>query len=54
VDQGPGRVSVFHEVNAFDDGDLVHIDLCLTDTNAFGFMREAGGIHRDQQTCRAR
>ena len=23
----------------------VHIDLCLTDTNAFSFMREAGGIH---------
>ena len=23
---------------------LVHIDLCLTDTNAFAFMREAGGI----------
>jgi carotenoid cleavage dioxygenase len=36
-------------VNAFDDGDLVHIDLCLTDTNAFSFMREAGGINRPQQ-----
>jgi len=47
--KGPPGVSVFHEVNAYDDGDLVHIDLCLTDTNAFPFMREAGGIHRDQQ-----
>jgi len=47
--KGPVGVSCFHEVNAFDDGDLVHIDLCLTDTNAFGFMREAGGIHRPQQ-----
>ncbi len=42
--KGPVGVSVFHEVNAFDDGDLLHIDLCLTSTNAFPFMREAGGI----------
>ena len=48
--KGPVGVSVFHEVNAYDDGDLVHIDLCLTDTNAFPFMREAGGIERDQQS----
>jgi carotenoid cleavage dioxygenase len=47
--KGPPGISAFHEVNAYDDGDLVHIDLCLTDTNAFPFMREAGGIHRDQQ-----
>lgn len=47
--KGPAGVSCFHEVNAYEDGDLVHIDLCLTDTNAFSFMREAGGIHRDQQ-----
>ena len=47
--EGPVGVSVFHEVNAYDDGDLVHVDLCLTDTNAFSFMREAGGIERDQQ-----
>lgn len=48
--KGPVGVSVFHEVNAYDDGDLVHIDLCLTDTNAFSFMREAGGIQREQQS----
>ena len=47
--KGPPGVSVFHEVNAYDDGDLVHIDMCLTDTNAFPFMREAGGIQRAQQ-----
>ncbi|AKH43904.1 carotenoid cleavage dioxygenase [Altererythrobacter atlanticus] len=47
--EGPKGVSCFHEVNAYDDGDFVHLDLCLTDTNAFSFMREAGGIHRDQQ-----
>src|SRR3569833_1782055 len=43
--KGPIGVSVFHEVNANDDGDLVHIDLCLTETNAISFMREAGGIN---------
>ncbi|WP_324699199.1 carotenoid oxygenase family protein [Novosphingobium sp. RL4] len=44
--KGPKGVSAFHLVNAFDDGDLVHLDICLTDTNAFAFMREAGGVHR--------
>jgi carotenoid cleavage dioxygenase len=48
--KGPPGVSAFHEVNAYDDGDLVHIDMCLTDTNAFSFMREAGGIQREQQS----
>ena len=47
--KGPPGVSVFHEVNAYDDGDLVHIDMCLTESNAFSFMREAGGIHKPQQ-----
>ena len=48
--EGPVGVSCFHEVNGYDDGDLVHLDLCLTDTNAFAFMREAGGIQREQQS----
>jgi carotenoid cleavage dioxygenase len=47
--EGPVGISAFHEVNAYDDGDLVHIDLCLTETNAFSFMREAGGIFKEQQ-----
>lgn len=47
--EGPLGVSCFHELNAFDDGDLVHIDLCLSNTNAFQFMREAGGISIAQQ-----
>ncbi|BBC71927.1 carotenoid oxygenase [Altererythrobacter sp. B11] len=42
--KGPVGVSCFHEVNGYDDGDLVHLDLCLSATNAFSFMREAGGI----------
>ena len=33
--EGPVGVSVFHEVNAYDDGEFVHIDMCLTETNAF-------------------
>jgi len=47
--KGPKGVSAFHIVNAYDDGDLVHLDLCLSDTNAFPFMREAGGISWSQQ-----
>ncbi len=46
--KGPKGVSAFHMSNAFDDGDLVHMDACLTDTNGFPFMREAGGIQRAQ------
>ncbi|WP_337190325.1 carotenoid oxygenase family protein [Altericroceibacterium endophyticum] len=50
--KGPKGVSAFHFVNAYDDGDLVHMDVCLSDTNAFSFMREAGGIEREQQDIR--
>jgi len=46
--KGPPGVSAYHFVNAHDDGDLVHLDICLSDTNAFPFIREAGGIHRPQ------
>lgn len=42
--KGPKGVFAFHIVNAFSDGDLVHLDLCLSDTNPFPFMREAGGL----------
>jgi len=47
--KGPKGVSAFHIMNAYDDGDLVHLDLCLSDTNAFPFMREAGGLNIAQQ-----
>jgi carotenoid cleavage dioxygenase-like enzyme len=46
--KGPKGVSCFHMTNAFDDGNVVHMDQCLTETNAFPFMREAGGIKRNQ------
>ena len=47
--RGPKGVSAYHFVNAFQeglDGTLVHLDLCLSDTNAFPFIREPSGIHR--------
>jgi carotenoid cleavage dioxygenase len=50
--KGPRGVSAFHMTNGFDEGDLVHFDACLTDTNGFPFMREAGGIHRAQHELR--
>ncbi len=50
--KGPKGVSAFHIVNAYDDGELVHLDLCLSDTNAFAFMREAGGVAWDKPARR--
>lgn len=47
--KGGRGISAFHLVNAFEDGGRLHLDLCLSDTNAFGFMREAGGVMRDQR-----
>lgn len=47
--RGPKGVSVFHVANAFDDENgQVHVDLCLSDTNAFPFIRAASGIQRNQ------
>jgi carotenoid cleavage dioxygenase-like enzyme len=50
--KGPKGVSAFHMTNGFDEGNLVHFDACLTDTNGFPFMREAGGIQRAQHELR--
>lgn len=46
--KGPKGVSAFHMTNAFDDGEKIHVDICLSETNAFPFMREAGGIKKNQ------
>jgi carotenoid cleavage dioxygenase-like enzyme len=46
--KGPKGVFAFHLLNAYDDGDRVHLDVCLSDSNPFAFMREAGGVHRGQ------
>ncbi len=42
--KGPKGVFAFHHLNAHTEGDLVHLDTCLADTNPFPFMREAGGV----------
>ena len=42
--RGPKGVSAYHIVNAFSDGDLVHMDVCLSDTNAFPFIRASSGL----------
>ncbi|WP_404713382.1 carotenoid oxygenase family protein [Sphingomonas sp. MMS24-J13] len=47
--RGPPGMSVFHIMNAFDDGEgQASIDMHISDTNAFPFMRKAGGIERNQ------
>ncbi len=40
--------SVFHFINAFTQGNKVHVDMCVSDVPAFEFMREAGGLHIPQ------
>ncbi len=43
--KGPKGVSCFHMMNAFEDGKgRIQFDQCLTDCNAFPFMRRASGI----------
>jgi len=46
--KGPKGVSAYHFVNAFEDGGKVHLDVCLSDTNAFPFIREPSGITTKQ------
>ena len=47
--KGPKGVSAYHFVNAFDEGDKVHVDICLSNTNAFPFMhKDDEGFHPSQ------
>jgi carotenoid cleavage dioxygenase len=46
--KGPAGIHAYHVMNAFDDGDHVHVDICLSDTNAFPFIRAASGMDRPQ------
>jgi len=46
--KGPPGVHAYHVMNAFDDGDQVHLDLCLSETNAFPFIRSDSNIAREQ------
>ena len=43
--RGPKGVHCFHMMNAFeDDTGIIHFDQCLSNANAFPFIRKAGGI----------
>ena len=43
--KGPQGVSCYHMMNAFEDADgQIHFDQCLSNTNAFPFIRAASGI----------
>lgn len=47
--KGPKGVSCYHMMNAFEDGEgRVHFDQCLSDSNAFPFIRKASGIALEQ------
>jgi carotenoid cleavage dioxygenase-like enzyme len=47
--KGPKGVFAFHYMNSFDEGNLVHLDVSLADTQPFPFIRVASGIHRAPQ-----
>ena len=42
--RGPKGVFAFHYINAFEADGLVHLDVCLADSNPFPFIREPSGI----------
>ena len=44
--KGPKGVFAFHFINSYDEGDVVHIDLCLSDSNPFPFIRAETGDYR--------
>lgn len=47
--KGPKGVSCYHMMNAFEDAQgQIHFDQCLSDSNAFPFIREASGIALQQ------
>lgn len=51
--KGPVGASGYHIMNAFDEGDLVHVDLNVMETNVFPFIRAASGIEGDLSQMRA-
>lgn len=53
--RGPKGVSCYHMMNAFEDAaGLIHFDQCLSDANAFPFIRAASGIAIAQQDLNGR
>ena len=51
--QGPPCFS-YHMMNAFTEGSLVHMDLCVADFNMFPFVQEAGGFKFSPQEANGR
>lgn len=51
--EGPACFS-YHMMNAFTEGDKVHLDLCVTDINMFPFVMEAAGIDYDPKEANGR
>ena len=41
--RGPARMA-YHFMNAFSEGERVHVDACLSEVNVFPFVLEASGI----------
>lgn len=44
---GPKGVSAYHFMNAYSDGDVVHMDFGVSSSNVFPFIREASGLPLD-------
>ncbi|MDC0598342.1 carotenoid oxygenase family protein [Gammaproteobacteria bacterium] len=51
--EGPPCFS-YHMMNAFTEGNLVHMDLCLADVNMFPFIQEAGGVNVNPKDANGR
>src|SRR5690606_9193331 len=51
--EGPPCFS-YHMMNAFTEGSLVHMDLCVTDINMFPFVMAAGGYPYDPRQANGR
>jgi carotenoid cleavage dioxygenase len=53
--RGPKGVSCYHMLNAFEDAQgRIQFDQCLSDANAFPFIRHASGIEMSRQQLNAR
>jgi carotenoid cleavage dioxygenase len=44
---GPKGVSAYHFMNAYSEGDVVHMDFGVSSSNVFPFIREASGLSLD-------
>jgi carotenoid cleavage dioxygenase-like enzyme len=51
--EGPPCFS-YHMMNAFTEGNLVHMDLCVTDMNMFPFIMVSGGYPYDPRQANGR